>query len=148
MSPLAAAGGVVVRRRAHRDEVCLILRDRHGPPVWGLPKGHVEVGETIKAAALREVREETGLRGTILAPLQPIRYRFILKPDPTRYDKTVHFFLMQAKGKRPLSVARHGHEVLETRWVTFDEAVAQVRFANERRVLREARRLLNARRVR
>ena len=136
-----AAGGVIVRRRRDQDETCLILRDRHGPPIWGLPKGHVESGETIPAAARREVREETGLRGRILAPLGTVQYRFTLPPHPVVYSKTVHFFLMEAnrsqtpKGSDP-------SEVLEARWMPFDEAMASVKFSNERRILRQAKRRL------
>ena len=136
-----SAGGVVVRHQADRDEVCLILRDRHGPRAWNLPKGHVERGEEVTAAALREVREETGLTGRILAPLTPISYRFSLKGDPTTYAKTVHFFLMRfADG----DLSDHDAEVLEARWMSLDEALAQLEHENERDVVREARRMIKA----
>lgn len=134
-----SAGGVVVRRRDERHDVCLVLRDRHGPPTWSLPKGHVESGETLRATALREVREETGLRGRILAPLQTIRYRFTLKGDPVAHAKTVRFFLIRAQGRR---LGRRGTEVRQARWMPFGEALRRVRYENERRVLRAAARYL------
>lgn len=139
------AGGVVVRHHAGRDEVCLVLRDRHGPRTWNLPKGHVERGEDVTAAALREVREETGLTGRILAPLQAIRYRFSLKGNPMTYAKTVHFFLIRSLAGQ---ISRHDAEVLEARWLSFDEAMARVTYDNERRVLREAQRLVGTRHAR
>ena len=135
-----SAGGVIVRRRGGRLDVCLICRDRHGPPAWGLPKGHVEAGETFVDAARREVREETGLIGRVVAPLAPIRYRFTLRPDPALYAKTVHYFLMRYERG---SVHGHDREVLEARWMPIDDAIARAAYANERAVLREAKRMLH-----
>ena len=136
-----SAGGVVVRRLAGREEVCLILRDRHGARTWNLPKGHVEAGEGVKATALREVREETGLTGDIVASLSSIQYRFRLKGDSKTYAKTVHFFLIQFTDG---DLSAHDTEVLEARWMSFDEAFAQLQHESEREVLREAQRILNA----
>ena len=134
--PQTCAGGVVVRQRAGRDEVCLVRRARHGPQTWNLPKGHPEPGEDLAATAVREVREETGLTGRILAPLQPIQYQFTLKDSPATYAKTVHFFLMKSVAG---SVSDHDAEVLEARWMSFEDALARLTYDNERQVLRQAK---------
>ena len=142
-----AAGGIVIQSRGGREDVCLILRDRHGAPVWGLPKGHVEAGEAIPAAALREVQEETGLAAAIVAPLTTVRYRFTLSPASAAHSKTVHFFLMEAYGGRIRHRGQASEEVLEARWMSFDEAMTTVTFANERRALRNAKQWLAAHRA-
>ena len=75
----------------------LIARhDRRGRLVWSLPKGHVEAGETPVDTAVREVEEETGIRGTVLAPLGTIDFWFVA--DRRRVHKTVHHFLLEAQG--------------------------------------------------
>lgn len=131
-----SAGGIVVRWAQGRFEACLIRRDRHGEPVWGLPKGHLEPGEDARAAAAREVQEETGVSGEILEELGTIAYQFTRPGAPARYAKTVHFFLMRAAGGSP---DQHDpQEVLEARWMPFEEAVRLVAYANERTILERA----------
>lgn len=133
-SSQTSAGGVIVRRAHGRYEVCLTLRQRHGR-AWGLPKGHLEAGEDAAAAAIREVREETGFSGVILESLGSIRYQFSTPEQRTPIMKTVHFYLMGPTGGR---LDLHDQETVEARWMTIDEAAAAVAYDNERRVLERA----------
>ncbi len=88
MSPLAAAdpvvhaaGAVPWRERDGRLEVALIHRPRYKD--WSWPKGKVEPGESLPAAACREVAEETGTPVVLGAPLPTLRYR---TPDGGRKE--------------------------------------------------------------
>ncbi|HMC70482.1 MAG TPA: NUDIX domain-containing protein, partial [Mycobacteriales bacterium] len=64
-----SAGGLVIDSNDAREaRAALIGRtDRRGRLLWSLPKGHVEPGETVEDAAVREVSEETGITGRVLA---------------------------------------------------------------------------------
>jgi 8-oxo-dGTP pyrophosphatase MutT (NUDIX family) len=130
-----SAGGVTLRQQDGRTEVVLILT---GPEQrWQLPKGVVEPGEAPEAAALREVREETGIVAELVEPLDTIEYWFFVteRADRLRIHKRVHFYLLRAIGG---DVKEHDHEVLEARWVGVDEAVEMLAFKNEREVVRKA----------
>src|SRR5262249_24287518 len=91
-----SAGGLVYRDREKQLEVALILRrSLSGQPVWGLPKGWVEPGESLEGAALREVKEETGVTARIIEKLGDIQYQFYSKEEKSYIQKTVHFYLME-----------------------------------------------------
>ena len=62
----------------HEQVAALISRtDRRGRMLWSLPKGHIEQGETAEQTAIREVAEETGIHGHVLAALGSIDYWFV-----------------------------------------------------------------------
>jgi 8-oxo-dGTP pyrophosphatase MutT (NUDIX family) len=129
-----SAGGVVYRRRRGRVQVALAARrTRRGDLVWGLPKGEIESGESAESAALREVREETGLRARIEDELGQIRYLYVW--EGVRVRKTVHFFLMRATGG---NVRDHDEEMEDVRCFALDRAVPAAAYKGEREVLERA----------
>ena len=132
-----SAGGIVFRKLDDRIDVALIARTSPRQKViWALPKGWVEPGETIPDAALREIREETGLTGRLLEPLGQIEYSFYSPEDRTRIQKTVHFFLVEFLSG---DTADHDHEVDEARWWPLDAALAQMTYQSERQLMEKAR---------
>lgn len=137
-----------------------LLVGRQHPPLWALPKGTPHDGETIEQTALREIEEETGILGQIVAPLGTITYTFRTPPrgvvlpwrtaraqhdrgetaaPNTRFHKTVHHFLL-----RPVAgdTALHDAEYDFARWLPAAEALSAVSHENERAVLRRALSLL------
>lgn len=126
-----SAGGLIIDRTQIALNAALIARhDRRGRLLWSLPKGHVEPGETAQEAAIREVEEETGIRGRVLAPLGTIDFWFVA--DGRRIHKTVHHFLLEAYGGE-LSDA--DIEVVEVAWVPLAEVAERLAYADERRLL-------------
>lgn len=136
-----SAGGVIYRRTGDDFEVALIhVRNR-----WGLPKGHVEEGERVEEAALREVREETGLEGKLIRKLGDIGYSYRDKNkerELVRIYKRVHFYLLRyVRG----DVRDHDHEADDARWFPIEQALKQLKFATERKMVHRALAMLTAR---
>ncbi|HYK88017.1 MAG TPA: NUDIX hydrolase [Acidobacteriota bacterium] len=134
-----SAGCVVFRRGQGGVEVVLIRpRDRDS---WALPKGLLEVGEAPDAAALREVKEETGLVGTILRKIDNIKYTYTAtwQDPPERVFKIVTFYLMELTGG---DTSRHDWEVESVTWFPIDEAIRTASYRTEKDILRKAKDIL------
>ena len=111
----------------------LLIRDAYSH--WGLPKGHLEADETAEGAALREVREETGLDELVLGPhLQTIDWYF--QSSGAMVHKFCHFYLIEAPLGEPLPQLDEG--ITECCWLTFDAALERVSYVNAREVVRMA----------
>jgi ADP-ribose pyrophosphatase YjhB (NUDIX family) len=133
-----SAGGLVVDLSGAVPQGALIGRiDRRGRLLWSLPKGHLEAGETAEQAAVREIHEETGICGEILATLGTIDFWFIA--EGRRVHKTVHHFLLRATGGE-LSDA--DIEVSEVAWVPLSKISARLAYPDERGLVDTAGRLL------
>jgi 8-oxo-dGTP pyrophosphatase MutT (NUDIX family) len=133
-----SAGGVVYRRDGEQIEVVLASRrTRRGELAWGLAKGGIEDDESPEDAAIREVREETGLLAEIEASLGETRYFYVW--ESVRIRKTVHFFLMRHTGG---DVEDRDDEMEEIRWFPLERALKRAAYRGERDVLGRAAELL------
>jgi ADP-ribose pyrophosphatase YjhB (NUDIX family) len=129
-----SAGGLVVDtgglESGGRRAALIARHDRRGRLVWSLPKGHVEQGETPEIAAVREIAEETGIAGRVVAPLGTIDFWFVA--EGRRVHKTVHHYLLLAEGGE-LSDA--DIEVVEVAWVPLEELADRLAYDDERRLV-------------
>jgi 8-oxo-dGTP pyrophosphatase MutT (NUDIX family) len=128
---------MVVDRAGGPPRAAVIARvNRAGRVEWCLPKGHLENGETPEQAAVREIEEETGIRGRVLLPLGTIDYWF--SADGRRVHKSVHHYLLEALGGTLSIEGDPDQEAIEVAWVPLDELGRLLAFPNERRIAREA----------
>lgn len=133
-----SAGGLVVDTTGAEVRLALIGRlDRRGQLTWSLPKGHIERGESAEEAAVREIREETGIQGQVLTRLGAIDFWFMA--DHGRIHKTVHHFLLRAIGGE---LNADDVEVVESQWFTFAEATERLAYPDERTLLTSAQQWL------
>ena len=133
-----SSGGVDARRMDGNVHL-LLIRDPYGN--WGLPKGHVENGESSCEAALREVREETGLTHLEAGPsLGSIDWYFRLRGDLVH--KFCDYFLMASPDGDTSPEVSEG--ITECRWFPVDEAIETVAYDNAREVVVRAADALNS----
>jgi 8-oxo-dGTP diphosphatase len=123
----------VVYRRVDGAAHYLLIRDPYDN--WGLPKGHVERGETSEQTAVREVREETGIQELALqAPLDTIDWFF--REGPDLIHKYCHFFLMETRTAITRPQLEEG--ITECVWLPLEEALSTLTYDNARAVLEAA----------
>ena len=132
MRVVEQAGGIVFRRKRAGISI-LLVRAKRDPSKWIFPKGHIERGETARAAALRETREEAGVRGKAIGPIG----------DPQEFEWEgqrfrVQYFLIRMISESDESDGR------EKAWFPFDQALKRVSFKSARVLLREARKKIKA----
>lgn len=128
-----SAGGAVYRRTGSRIEVVILTRG--DGKVFCLPKGKIEKPETPQRAAIREIKEETGLTGTIEKELGRIKYRFYSDEEKAEVHKTVTFFLVKYESG---DTSDHDTDAEEARWLPIDEALKIMTYPSERQIVEKA----------
>jgi 8-oxo-dGTP pyrophosphatase MutT (NUDIX family) len=125
-----SAGGVVVRDR----EVIVITpsRRRSTGDVLALPKGHPDGGESELEAAVREVREETGVRAEPIEKLGDINYTYERKGR--QIDKRVAFYLFEYRDGE----LEPDHEIASAQWMPLAEAARSLTYEGEREMVQRA----------
>jgi mutator protein MutT len=127
-----SAGGAVVRE----NEVIVIVpvkRDASRRRVLGLPKGHLDGGETPEAAAKREVAEETGVTAELIDKLGDVEYSY--ERRGRRRAKRVAFYLFEYRSGR---LEDHDQEIEDARWMPLERAAEELTYPGEREIVRRA----------
>lgn len=139
-----SAGGLIWRRSANRDGIEVVLVRPAGKATWVLPKGHVEAGESLLDAALREAHEESGLKVAPGEQLGQVSYLYSWRDRPSdqpiRIFKRVHFYLMECIGGDP---SAHDHEIDEVRWISLEDAPSHASHKSERGLITKAQTILS-----
>ena len=112
---------------------CLI---RHAEGHWGLPKGHQNAGESDQQTALRELKEETSIDDVVLSD-KFFMEEYTFKKDGIEYDKSVKYFIGTTLSTKSEIPENFKEEILELKWVTYDEAGSSPLFYYPRKVLDE-----------
>ena len=127
--------GAVVYRDI-RGEVRFLLIKNKRSANWGFPKGHIEMGETKKETAIREVLEETGIHLNIIDGYESVSEYKIRN----KYEKKVSIFVGTTKDT---STVIQQSEIEDYIWLTYDRAMSILKFDNDKKILESAYKFLN-----
>ena len=127
MKRIPSAGAFVIRDGASEKEV-LMIRGRKG---YGFPKGHVEEGESLEAAAVREVEEETGIKIRICG-----EEHWETSSGLSEEDRSITYFLAKPCGGELSPLLS---EVADALWVPVSKASEMLYFSEDRKVFEKAR---------
>ena len=131
-----AAGGVVIRENGRM----LLLLEVAGRKELRLPKGHIEDGETVAQAAIREVQEETGYADVkIVDDLGSVTHTYYDHRKDANITRTESYFLMRLASEEPYNGPQYEHERFKRRWVRTDDADRLLTYETEREFARRAR---------
>ena len=131
-----SAGGIVFRKKDGKIQV-LLIRDSYGN--YAFPKGHVERGETIEQAALRETSEEVNLEKLkLIQKIGTTKFWFTL--DGERIHKTMHLFLMQSLDKNAEPSPQY--EIQGCEWVDIEKLAGIKTYKNLAPIMRKAMKLI------
>jgi len=134
-----SGGGVVYRKKKSKIEILLLQLDNGR---WCLPKGLVEKGENMREVALREVKEETGLKHLEIGEkLGQEHFFYFWKEDNTYHNKFVYYFLIKFTGdEKPKPQKEEGF--VRAKWMDIDEALELVKYKETKGIIEKAKNLL------
>ena len=127
-----SAGIIVYHIDQYNQKTYLLLHYISGH--WDLPKGKLEVGETEEQAAVRELKEETGLTGTIIPGFKQALSYIFKNRDGSIVSKDVVFFTGPVTDQK-ISLS---DEHIGYKWLPLNEALQQLTFKNAQQLLKMA----------
>jgi 8-oxo-dGTP pyrophosphatase MutT (NUDIX family) len=125
MAKVEQAGAVIVRS-TREDPKILLVTARRNPENWIFPKGHVEAGEKLEDAAIREAREEAGVDGTVVGAAGSISFEY----GDNNYR--VHYFVVMTSDNGSEQEGRRA------RWCKYKQAMKRLTYDETKELLREA----------
>ena len=125
MAKFKQAGAIIVRNGKAGPRILLVTA-RRNPDNWIFPKGHVESGETLKAAAVREAREEAGIEGKVVGAAGRMSFEF----GDNAYRVTYFVVRTTDAGKE-----REGRRLC---WLKYKQALRRITYEETRDLLRDA----------
>lgn len=126
--------GAIVYHEADQENYFLVIHHKNGGH-WAFAKGHVENDETETEAAYREIREETNLKHVDM----DTAFRKVISYSPAPgVEKEVIYFIGKVSRTDVAAAEKQEEEILEMKWLPFNEAYAHVSYKSDKKILKEA----------
>ena len=120
------AGGIIYREKNGYKEFLLVSAKRF-PFIWVLPKGHIERSETEEQAAVREVKEESGMKVSIIRKIgDSQRWRWNFEKQVTA------FYLMKYEG-----IYSKNRENRKIQWLSLRRAIQKLFYSDQKQILKQ-----------
>ncbi|MCS7203826.1 MAG: NUDIX hydrolase [Thermodesulfovibrio sp.] len=130
MKRVFSAGGVVYK--CEKDQLKILIIATKDKTVWSFPKGLIEEGEDEKEAALREIKEETGIEGRVVEKLGEVSYWFVMEGQ--KYYKTVKYFLVEYVGGE----VEPSWEIDDVKWFSAEEVMERLSYRSDKEIFKKA----------
>ena len=128
-----SAGGIVLKRKGTKILILLCQHSQHHG--WVFPKGLIgdsKKGESKEETAVREVEEETGIKATILKPLEPITYWYFWEGEKRK--KTVYYYLMEFIK----NTKKRDHEMEAVEWLPVKDVEQRLTYPSDKKIWEQA----------
>jgi bis(5'-nucleosidyl)-tetraphosphatase len=143
-----SVGAVVLRKEGNKIYYLLLyypsVSHRAERNYWDFPKGHIKRGEKPEITAIREVKEETGLKEIALVGGFKETIRYFFKFKGKNILKFATFYLVETKSK----AVKISYEHIGFKWLPYKEALEQLAFKNAKEVLQKANNFLSGKSIR
>lgn len=131
--------GIILFRRSPRKLLYLVLKQHQGH--WSFPKGHVENGERLIDTAVRELKEETGIKKIdFIKKKILLRDEYSFRNGKSKINKIVDYYIAETAVDK---VRIDGDEILNFKWLSFEKSVEKLTFSKSKRILKKANKIIN-----
>ena len=131
--------GIILFYTFPRSRKYLLVKQHQGH--WGFPKGHIEKDETYFETAVRELKEETGIK-----KIEFLKKKIFLRDNYSFYNtnakiiKIVDYFIAESLVNK---VKIDNYEILNFKWLTYDKAIDKLTFKESKKILKQANKIIS-----
>lgn len=131
--------GIILFHRFPRKVMYLLLKQHQGH--WGFPKGHIEKGEKLIDTAVRELREETGIKKIKFVKKKILlRDNYSFKNGKSKVIKNVDYYVAESLVD---NVKIDGREILNYKWLSVEKSYDRLTFTKSKKILKSANKIIN-----
>jgi 8-oxo-dGTP pyrophosphatase MutT (NUDIX family) len=131
--------GIILYFNFPRSRKYLLVKQHQGH--WGFPKGHIEKGERFIDTAVRELKEETGIKKIkLLRKKIMFRDNYSFNNANAKIVKIVDYFIAESLVNK---VKIDNYEILNFKWLTYDKAFSKITFKESKKILKQANKYIS-----